>query len=413
MGLKLPKLKILANCEKMRIGVSLGVTHFNLKLFAALRKEFHLKIACQVTPETMDSYRARTEIYDALVSPRNSPPSRPNKAPWMGQKLFNVLKRIHELYHEKRYDCFSKGAVIEYHPHHFQFAIGQLPKVTTCHDLHIFDVPWKYKPRELSLNLFNDNLQSASAILTEFPRTFEDLPSKVEGTGDKIFLVASPTLLDNSPLHESSLQKMKEKYFSRGEPDLLIYPAQLQAHKNHKNLLSAIRVLIDSGKPVKLVCPGSDFKLGITKEIKEHRDSLGLQDFVFFPGFVSDEDLRALYEICTAVISPSLAEGGAYINQEAIVFGKPSACADIKSARMHIRQMGAVVPFFDPHDVKDIADTIRKMIKDGSKIVEKNRQAREKIASWTWKRVAERYVDVFYWVIKGCNPEEKPPQSKI
>lgn len=406
------KLKILANCEKMHLEVNLGVGHFNMNLFAALRNEFNIKIVCQVSPEMKSSYYKLSHVYDELIPSRHFLPSRLNNASWLGEWLYDILKQMDAFYHKKRIDNSLKGTMIEYFPHHFQFTTGQLPKVITCHDLHIFDIPWKYEPREPILKRFIDNMKSASAILTEFPRTFEDLPSMIDGTRDKIFLVASPTLMADVPLKRSSVRKMKEKYLANGGQHLLLFPAQLQAHKNHKNLFSAVSALKKSGTPIKLVCPGSEFKPEITKDIIQHRDSLGLKEHVFFPGFISNEDLRSLYEICTAVISPSLAEGGAYINQEAIAFGRPSACAGIKSAHAHLKQMGAVVPFFNPLDVTEIVNVIRELIKNGTVIVNNNRQARENIARWTWKRVAKRYRDVFHWVANGCQPDEKPSQSE-
>ena len=83
----------------------------------------------------------------------------------------------------------------------------------------------------------------------------------------------------------------------------VFYPAQFWPHKNHVNLLLALKVLKDSGLELHAVFTGAD--KGNAEKVKAFAESLGLQDQVRFLGFVSVEELSALYRgaMCMAYVS--------------------------------------------------------------------------------------------------------------
>ena len=143
------------------------------------------------------------------------------------------------------------------------------------------------------------------------------------------------------------------------------------------------------GRPVRLVCTGGAAQPPTWADALTDRVRyLGLDD-VHFPGYVDGEDLRALYRAATAVITPSLAEGGAYIAQEAVVHGTAVANANIASARAHLARMELDVPTFDPYDVDEIASTIAAIVDDPDTIVAGYGPAAEIISTWTWDGLAD------------------------
>jgi glycosyltransferase involved in cell wall biosynthesis len=82
---------------------------------------------------------------------------------------------------------------------------------------------------------------------------------------------------------------------------------------------------------------------------------MGLQDWVEYPGYVSDTDLAALYQACRAVIFPSLDEGLGLPVMEAIAFEKPVLCGAYASLRA---VAGDVAVYFNPRLLSDIAEAI-------------------------------------------------------
>lgn len=407
-------MRIVANCEGIRLkeARSLGVSHFTSKTFAALRQDHGVEIVGQVSSEDLPDYEA-SGLCDSLCcrydekppkGKQKQQPSRPVRAWRKGLKL------VRRPFQQRRYRQAIQDCLLEYSPHHFLPGTSGLPRVILCHDLHIYDVPWKYNPREPLLNRFIHNMQSASAILVPYVRPFKHLPDYVPGIEDKLFLVDGPTLLGDVPLLPEVVADLKTKLFSHLDPDskLVLYPGVLQEHKNHKTLISAIAILKDQGHPIHLVCPGSSFRKKITDDIMQHVADLNVGDRVTFPGFVTSEEVRALYELCDAVVSPSLAEGGNAIAQEAIAFGRPVACANTEPSRQHVAFMQANVPLFDGTDPASIAHSLWDIISQREAYLRANEPARQRVDTWSWSRVAGRCLEAYTWVANGSNPDDKP-----
>src|SRR5690606_18434598 len=84
----------------------------------------------------------------------------------------------------------------------------------------------------------------------------------------------------------------------------------------------------------------------------------GIQDVVF-TDFVSDGQLRWLYENCTAYAFPSLSEGFGLPGLEAMNQGAPVVASNATSLP---EVLGDAAEYFDPLDVDDIAKKISKVI---------------------------------------------------
>jgi glycosyltransferase involved in cell wall biosynthesis len=381
-------LNLISNCENLRLDGNLGVAHFTLKTFAALRTYYGINITCNVAPEMLAALERRTESWDELFNRHDCIP--------VNIKSFMDGRKVFPTFHTA--GLVAGGAAIEYVPSHFLRHMSMLPKVVICFDIHLFDVPWKYADWNYYFQLLTSNLKGASAIIVPFLRPFRKLPTLIDGIEDKIFYTDCPTLLADTPLEKRVVDDVRQRYKRSERTKVLIYPAQLQAHKGHKNLIAALAILRERGNDIHLICPGSDFQAEITEGLKDHAAKLGMTEHVTFPGYLSSGEVRALYDICDAVVSPSLAEGGNMIAQEAIAFGRPVACADTEPSREQVRLMQARVPLFDPECPTAIADAIYDLIANSKDYLAANAQARKLIQNWTWEKVAERCMETFHWV---------------
>lgn len=404
-------LFVVVNCDRMMPGHTLGVAHFAFRLLEALRRTGGVRVLCKVTPDLVDAYRELTGVCDGVV---------PGEVG--GIEAGGIAWDASPIRPE------SGERVVEYSPHHFQARVTDAPAVVTCHDLHVFDIPWKYKNQAEVATRFIENMRSAHAVLTHFPRTARDVPLRAPGIEGKVFLTVSPAMLEATRPDDTVVTAASSRFGINGAAPTLLYPAQLQQHKNHRNLLGGLRLARETqasaGVPeaarVRLVCPGSEFRPFHTTALREHARSLGLDDAVAFPGFVSDDELRALYALCDGVIAPSLAEGGAYIALEAMLFRRPVAVSAIDSARLHLEMTGARtgaalddgiegdagVAVFDPFDEPAIARAIAALLREGPAMVGRNEAARARVASWTFDAVATRYLSAMRWALgEGERPE--------
>lgn len=167
---------------------------------------------------------------------------------------------------------------------------------------------------------------------------------------------------------------VREKYGIAG--DYLFYPAQFWAHKNHVNLLLALKLLqsrLDRPRSVAFV--GADH--GNLAHVKATVDRLGLTDRVHFLGFVPREDLIDLYKEAFALSYVTFFGPENLPPLEAFALGCPVIASDVSGAR---EQLGDAVLFVDPTSPEQMADAVmrlageeglrERLIEAGSKIAQ-------------------------------------------
>ena len=88
---------------------------------------------------------------------------------------------------------------------------------------------------------------------------------------------------------------------------------------------------------------------------------LGIADRVIFTGHISDQDLPAAYERCTAFVMPSIAELQSIATMEAMASGRPVIAADAM-ALPHLVHDGDNGYLFPPDDADALADRLRRIL---------------------------------------------------
>jgi glycosyltransferase involved in cell wall biosynthesis len=158
--------------------------------------------------------------------------------------------------------------------------------------------------------------------------------------------------------HASAADKRPDvwaKYKIAG--DYLFYPAQFWAHKNHVNLLRALRRLRDeSGLLFTLVLTGSD--QGNLAHVKATVAALGLQEQVQFLGFVPHEDVIELYRGAFALAYVSFFGPENLPPLEAMALGCPVVLAQTVGVETLFNDAAILV---DPRDDSAIAAGIRQL----------------------------------------------------
>jgi glycosyltransferase involved in cell wall biosynthesis len=169
----------------------------------------------------------------------------------------------------------------------------------------------------------------------------------------------------------------------------IMYVGRPTPHKNLERLIEAYAVLKTKHPELHLVLAGRTDKL-----FKRHANTvekLGLSD-VHFTGFISDGQLRWLYENCAAYVFPSLSEGFGLPGLEAMNHRAPVVSSN---ATCLPEVYGDAAHYFDPLDidsmVKSIEDVLTKpelrkrLIANGTK----------QVGKYSWKRMAEQTLAVY------------------
>lgn len=168
----------------------------------------------------------------------------------------------------------------------------------------------------------------------------------------------------------------------------IFYPAQFWKHKNHGRLLEALALLKKEGVCVNLVCSGTG-KNGyedVCRQIKE----LHLEQQVKILGYVSNEEMVALYQHARALVMPTFGGPTNIPQLEAFVLGCPVATSRIFGIP---EQVGNAALLFDPADVNEIADCIRRLWQDDALCERLICAGHERAAHWGERQFGERLLE--------------------
>ena len=222
--------------------------------------------------------------------------------------------------------------------------------------------------------MYNRMLKRASLVITGTNVGKGEIAQLYGVYEDNIAVIPLPVPLIGADLPESqgSPAPIHEKY---GIPDsFLLYPAQFWAHKNHVNLLHALKIAVErSGSTPDLVLVGSD--RGNLAHVRGKIEELGLEDRVHILGFVPAQDLAGLYQSALGLVFVSYFGPDNLPPLEAFHFDCPVIASGVSGAT---EQLGDAALLVDPDSPEDIADAILVLQSDSGlreKLVSEGKQA--------------------------------------
>lgn len=179
------------------------------------------------------------------------------------------------------------------------------------------------------------------------------------------------------------------------KPPYVLYPANISVHKNIGTLVAAIALLRDRGKPLPLVLTGpeTDTVAGRATYIGVERG--GRDQDVTGLGYVSNDQIDALVQCATVVVSPSLYEAGNGPGVDAWARGIPVAMSNIPAFMEHIEVQGVKARVFDPRDPRDIAAKLQEILDDPQQARSDAEASRRALQKLTWRDCAAQYLRVF------------------
>jgi glycosyltransferase involved in cell wall biosynthesis len=124
---------------------------------------------------------------------------------------------------------------------------------------------------------------------------------------------------------------------------------QFWAHKNHKIILEAIKLLRDKNVDFQVAFTGTrdDKKPEIFELFVEYAKQNDLNKFLVFLGFINRDEQLKLMDEAIAIIQPSLFEGWSTVVEDTKALSQFIIISDIE---VHKEQINENCSFFDPHD---------------------------------------------------------------
>ena len=175
----------------------------------------------------------------------------------------------------------------------------------------------------------------------------------------------------------------------------LLFVGTIEPRKNLAVLLEAFAALKSKKKFTgKLVVVG--MKGWMMNTLSEQLGRLGLNGEVVFLGYVTDAQLRVLYNKSAAFVFPSLYEGfgfpivEAFACGAAVVASNTSSCAEVS---------GDAALSIDPHSPQDIAQAIQKIIEDPALKAFLKAKGLERAARFSFDDTARQTLAVYQEVM--------------
>jgi len=173
------------------------------------------------------------------------------------------------------------------------------------------------------------------------------------------------------------------------EGNFIFYVGRSLPHKNLKRLLEAFQIAQAKHPDLNLVLAGKRDKTFLA--LKALATLRGIKN-VHFTGFISEANLRWLYENAQAYVFPSLSEGFGLPGLEAMIHG----CPLISSNATCLPEVyGAAAVYFDPLSVEDMAETIDKVLGSEKLRKEMVSKGRKQADKYSWQRMAEQTLEVY------------------
>lgn len=180
----------------------------------------------------------------------------------------------------------------------------------------------------------------------------------------------------------------------------VFYPAQFWAHKNHVNLLLALDILKKrSNLVVPAVFVGSD--QGNAAYIREMIEKLGLSEQVKILGFVSHEELIALYRNAFALCYMTFFGPDNLPPLEAFALGCPVIASEVSGAR---EQLGDAALFVNPSNPEEISNAILSLYENSELRTRLTERGTVIIRKWTNNDFVRGVFDILdeFETIRRC-----------
>lgn len=244
---------------------------------------------------------------------------------------------------------------------------------------------WMWAQRE---QFYKYVLPRAAYVLTGTQAGKHDVIRFYNIPEERVIVVPMPTsgfCLHSEPSSGQSAIPSNLKY--------LFYPAQFWPHKNHVSILYALKILRERGQlDFSVVFTGSD--KGNLRHVQEVTRNLGLNDHVYFRGFVDRDELVQLYKNAFALVYPSFFGPDNLPPLEAFALGCPVIAAQVSGAE---EQFGDAALLFDPKDEEQLVTKITLLHANNDLRATLIQRGLSQARKWT----AKDYVSKVYGIIDG------------
>lgn len=252
-------------------------------------------------------------------------------------------------------------------------------KMTVIHDLTYLRYPETVHQTILATQKKRMHwvMRESSHIIATSKATAADIASLLAIPSDKITSIYTGIV---APQSTDTQRALVLKKYNIKKPFILAV-GKIEPRKNNARLIEAFTAL---NKPDWSLVFAGPTGWGVNPNVQKNST-------VRFIGFVPDEDLHALYDLCAFFAFPSLWEGFGHPVIEAMKHKKAVITSEVESLR---EIAGGSALLCDPASISSIQNALHTFMTDEKKRNEYAKKGFEYAQQFTWKRYYEELSNV-------------------
>ncbi len=249
--------------------------------------------------------------------------------------------------------------------------------------------PLVYKIKQMGYRrVFSHAINKSKKIITVSDFVKTQLRDEMKIQPDKITVTkeaAEDSIIALSK--KISKEKINDEIRKLGiKPPFVFYVGNAHPHKNVEGLIKAFNALRKKYQYLQLVLSGHDHYFW--KRVKKENQGKD----IIYTGYITDDQLVALYKGAQVFVMPSLEEGFGIPLLEAFACG----CPVVSSNQGSLSEVGGEAAiYFDPGNIQEMVNKIEFILNNNparKKIIEKGEQ---RCKQFSWKKLAQETKRIY------------------
>lgn len=324
-----------------------------------------------------------------IVSPRRfvstiAPATSPTPSLHLTRASKNPLNRFWWSMGLPRY--IRKHKIQVFHGTNFEVPlIGKCPSVITIHDLSMLLHPQSHERRRVrrARKRLPMMTHAATMVVTPTEVVRQEVHEHLQIPLDRIATIpeAARSVFRRQDPAQTKIVRNRLKVTQ----PFVLYVGTIEPRKNLLGLVRAFEhVLSEGDSSLQLVIAGR--KGWMVDDLFRHVKRSSAAKQIIFTGYLSDDDLCALYSSCALFVYVSLYEGFGLPPLEAMACGAPVIASRIPSLSETVGEAAVLVA---PTDVQELAHNIRSLLENEDLRMQLVRKGLQRTSELTWDRTAE------------------------
>ncbi|HWT02211.1 MAG TPA: glycosyltransferase family 1 protein [Pyrinomonadaceae bacterium] len=268
---------------------------------------------------------------------------------------------------------------------------GGRPTIVTVHDLSMFLHPETHEAHLVrrACRRLPMMARRAAMIITPSESVRRETSEHLGVNPQKVVAVPEAARRSFRPVPAAEAAEARRRL--KVEDEFVLFVGTIEPRKNLLTLARAFdEILRTTRLRPQLVIAGREGWL--TDELFSYLKGADARDRVRFTGYVSDEDLRALYSSCRAFVYPSLYEGFGLPPLEAMACGAPVITSRVPALLETVGDAARLVP---PTDHRELARAVVSLLEDPGERERLSSAGLRRAAEFSWEKTARATLDVY------------------